>query len=182
MSNSSHINAKMLAVCNLVNEINSGGPVKTNSEIAKKVVGTLKEIVEGLKVLLDSNLPQKLEYHISKGGGMFPTIPWIAITNDKTKPSKGLSTAICFDKHGLGVVTGVLLPTGRDANFPTIYRGKMPELNVDGHSDFTKYNNQFINPKEFFIKEFSEKEFLNQLLKSISLLDKISLIKNKVNE
>jgi hypothetical protein len=171
MSKTSSIKTKLLIVCNLVNKINSEGPVKTNSVIAKEVINNLGLIVEELADFMGSNYHHKLKYLASKGGGMFPSIPWVAITLENTKPSKDKSIAICFDKNGKGFVAGVLLPTGKDANYPAIYRGKIPKLNVDGQSEFTKYNDRFINPVEFLMADFSEVDFLNHLLNSMKIFE-----------
>jgi hypothetical protein len=169
MSKLSSIKGRLLLVCNLVKQINSEGPFKTNSAIAKEAIVNLDLIVKELTELIVPKYCENLKYHISKGGGMFPSIPWIAITLENTKPSKDKSIAICFDKSGLGFVVGVLLPTGIDSNYSPVFRGSLPKLNVDGFSDFTKYNNRFINPQEFLMDEFSENEFTKHLLISIEL-------------
>jgi len=103
---------------------------------------------------------------------MFPSIPWIAITLENTKPSKDKSIAICFDKNGKGFVVGVLLPTGKDANYQAIYRGSTPKLNVDGYSEFTKYNDRFVNPKEFLMDEFFEAAFSKHIKISVEMFNK----------
>lgn len=169
MSKLSSIKDRLLLVCNLVKKINSEGPFKTNSEVAREAINNLDLIVKELTEIIRSNFSENLKYHTSKGGGMFPNIPWIAITLANTRPSKDKSIAICFDKSGLGIVVGVLLPTGIDANYSPVYRGSHPKLSVDGRSDFTKYNDRFINPQEFLMKEFSETEFAKHLLISIEL-------------
>jgi hypothetical protein len=179
MSKLISIKGRLLLICNLVKKINSKGPFKTNSEIARETIHNLDLIVKELTELIRSKYSENLKYHTSKGGGIFPNIPWIAITLENTKPSKDKSIALCFDKSGLGFVVGVLLPTGIDANYSPVYRGSSPKLNVDGYTDFTKYNDRFVNPQEFLMDKFSETEFSEHLLISVELFGKTFV--NKLN-
>ncbi len=137
----------------LIDEDEKSIQYSSSSEIATHA----KSLLNDFKVSLENKIGIKyknikLNYEISKGAGNFPLIWHICILTDGQKVSNGLYVAICFDKYGRGALIGCA-ESKTNSQGSDVVRRKIANcalnIDVDGASTSTKYNNVFINPKEF---------------------------------
>lgn len=145
-------------------------PLLTSTRRAKIISGKLNEIRLLLLGLIPSAGSVMIQSTISWGSGYFPRIPWVGFHTKGKSVTNSLSVVICFSRDGNGVVCGLMVPAGRKSRYKTIKRTKNgPYLNVTG-STKTNYNDQFINPKEFYLNSLNQVEMLNHLEESLSFL------------
>ena len=145
-------------------------PLLTSTSRAKIISSKLNEIRQYLLDHSPSTNSIGIHSTISWGSGYFPRVPWVGFHVKGQSVTNSLSVVICFSRDGAGVVCGLMVPAGRKSRFKTIKRTKIiPYLNVTGSSK-TNYNDQFINPKEFYFESFKEVDLLKQLEESLAFL------------
>jgi hypothetical protein len=109
---------------------------------------------------------------ISKGATNLPAIFWVAIVPSGKTVSTGPSATICFGKRGEGVVCGLM--TGgyfASSRLMCARRGKTAiKVDVDGPKAATRYNNKFVNPKEFLVPAINGAELVDHMVESVDLL------------
>lgn len=141
---------------------------------AKTLLNDLKkEIEERIKEQYET---KNLRVEISKGAGNYPLVWHVCILTKEQKVSQGIYVAICFDKFGRGALVGCGESKSNRQGLDTVRRfknGSQLEIDVDGGSSNTKYNDCFLNPKEFFLNEQfvqeDEEALLNHIFESIDL-------------
>ncbi len=164
------------------NPIIPNNAIKTDNPIlndVKKALNNFKTELEK-KYLKFEGIDLKIE--ISKGAANFPNIAHVCILPPNQKVSDGIYVAICFDKSGKGAVIGCAEsktnPKGLNISIRK-QRKLIPQIDVDGGSSNTKYNNVYENPKDFFYNFVEELELENHISKSLSLcLYNLGFIKN----
>ncbi|WP_185204718.1 HNH endonuclease [Chryseobacterium sp. C3] len=150
----------------------SAKAIKTNNPILNDV----KKALNNLKLQLEKKYLKfegiDLRIEVSKGAANFPNISHICILPPNQKVSNGIYVAICFDKSGKGAVIGCAEsktnPKGLNIKIRKQAR-KIPEIDIDGGSSNTKYNNVYENPKEFYYALAKDSEIENHINKSLSL-------------
>lgn len=159
------------AISRFCNEFNQRPPLRASSAYATAVRKDLTEL--GARIdqhpAIRSRLGDKYAIFVSRGAGTFPKVPWVAIAPKGKKVSTSISTAICFARDGKGLVAGLMAPLNSGkGGYVLVNRTKQEKfLDVNGSGTSTKYNNKFILPKDFFLEQFSEREFLAHLENSI---------------
>ncbi len=163
-------------VCNFCQKYDKNLPMSAGSASANAVRRDLRYLADGLFGSLNEafDFSKELQATFSKGSGTFPKVPWIAFLPKGKSVSNSISTTICFARSGQGIVLGVMAPAGySQKNFTTVKRTESPPyLNIDGSAK-TRYNNLFLNPKEFIISEISKDLVSEYLLSSIQVMNKI---------
>lgn len=145
-------------------------PLLTSTGKAKNISVKLNEIRQYLLDHIPSSNATVIRSTISWGSGYFPRVPWVGFHVKGNSVTNSLSVVMCFSRDGAGVVSGLMVPAGRKSRYKTIKRTKSaPHLNVTG-SNKTNYNDQFINPKEFYFYSFKEVDLFNHLEESLSFL------------
>lgn len=163
----------------LINKIcqfrqDSPGTLKTNDPKVKDVKKNLKKLARELEVKGQELNVDNFECRFSQGQGIFPNVLHVCILPEEQQVSNGIYTAICFDVDGKGIVAGcaqsVTKPKGLKVT-KRLKRGVVPDINVDGTSSDTKYNNAFYNPKEFYypLNSDSIEDFIEHVAYSLQL-------------
>lgn len=147
-----------------------GNTIKTNDPILKEVKNALNNLKSDLEKKYSKFEGFDLTIEISSGAANFPNVAHVCILPPNQKVSNGIYVAICFDKSGKGAVVGCAEsktnPKGLNVK---IRKNRSATLNidVDGGSQKTKYNNVFENPKEFYYKLEEDTELENHINKSL---------------
>ncbi|MDI1361960.1 hypothetical protein [Methylotenera sp.] len=149
--------------------------LKTSSGQAKITTQHLLTVAKSLKLLIPSTSLEKLDITISYGSGFFPKVPWVAIVPVGKRVSNSISVAICFGSNGEGLVAGAMFPNAVDLGpFKTKSRSESEEgssyINISGINNRTKYNDKFINPRNFTKEQISEDDLVNHLNESILIM------------
>lgn len=158
----------------------NGEPEKfrTDHEKARLVI----ERLQSFKLLLEDKLTEKikkynLEIKISVGASEFPIVWHVCILPPEQRVSKGIYVAICFDKLGRGALIGCAESKTESQGLSTVVRKKKDlelKIDVDGGSTKTHYNNCFLNPREFYLKESfnndDEIALINHIDESLALV------------
>ena len=139
------------------------------------VVMTLERLADGLRKSLGLNKKTTFSVLVSKGQGNVPKIFWVSILPAGRGPSKAASVSICFGKNGEGIVAGLMVPKVGGLHMLVQKERVKTEIlvDVDGDKEGTKYNNCFINPKEWLVDNLDGAEIQTHLLSSIELLAKL---------
>lgn len=157
----------------------SGKPLiftNTSSEAkgVKRLLTEFKSTIE--KQILHKYENKNLRVEISQGAGNYPVVWHVCILNKNQKVSKGIYVATCFDKSGRGALIGCGESKSNSQGLDTVNRvkkGRKLGIDVDGGSQHTKYNNCFLNPKEFYLNEnFTQEDneaLINHFFESIEL-------------
>jgi hypothetical protein len=142
----------------------------------------LKNLSSEIDVLINPSIKDKLKLSYSQGCGSFPKILWIAYTPIGKRVSNSASVCICFARDGKGMVAGMMAPAVGLKNITTIKRSHLvPDiLNINGYSPATKYNDQFVNPKEFYIDTLNIDNLISHINNSIKNLH-AALKSNSIN-
>lgn len=88
----------------------------------------------------------------SRGASLFPFVTHVSILPEGQEVSNGIYVVICFDKRGNGALVGCSESKSNAKGLPTIQRkvrGNELTIDVDGSNQNSKYNNVFVNPREF---------------------------------
>lgn len=130
-----------------------GQPLRTNDP----GIITIRETLHGLKKILEEQYPEinniKLSVDISRGITNLPHVLYACILPPAQLVPNGIYTAICFDIFGRGALIGCVESKVTSKGLITVHRKKtntLLSIDVDGSSERTKYNNVFVNPKEFY--------------------------------
>ena len=90
---------------------------------------------------------------IARGITNLPHVLYACILPPGQLVPNGIYTVICFDVLGRGALIGCVESKVTSKGLKTVLRKRSPGLlpiDVDGASERTKYNNVFVNPKEFY--------------------------------
>lgn len=150
---------------------------KSSSDKAQKAKRLLNEFKNTIEDKILANYEeQDLRVELSQGAGNYPVVWHVCILSEGQKVSKGIYVAICFDKLGRGALIGCGESKSNSQGLDTVHRVKKGitlKIDVDGGSENTKYNNCFLNPKEFYLNErFTQEDdeaLLNHIFESIDL-------------
>ncbi|MFB4326025.1 HNH endonuclease [Priestia sp. BR_2] len=131
------------------------------------------------------------EFVESKGEGFFPNVLHVSILPPNQRVSDGIYVVICFDVLGRGILVGCAESKTNPKGLTTIKRSVNKDLLIDvnGGRPTTKYNDVFVNPKEFLVNSIEEEalhthieESLLYCLYYLGILDeKLLSFKNRVN-
>ena len=167
------INELIQQVCEVRKHISGMSyPVRSSDPEGVKALSLLRKLGEELQAALVTN-EKGVAFRISKGQSNLPTVLWVAFLPVGRKAYDSYSVGVCFDTRGKGVIVGLMDPAGfPQKKLPTINRtnDKLCQLNVNGPKRNTHFNDRFVNPREFLQKKIDEKNFLNHLDESLSLL------------
>ena len=148
------------------------GAYRASSGEGIYVVRAMDGVAQILTNRLSGSLKNKLTVTISKGNGGLPKILWISILQPGRSPANSASVTMCFGRLGEGVIGGLMVPRGGGLfNLSPTKRSPGPILvDVDGEKSASRYNNCFINPKEWLVAEFDEADIFFHLTSSIDIL------------
>jgi len=154
----------------------SNNAIKVTDSSAKIVTRNLKEFSEQIFLSIDKDIREGLSFSSAKGMIYMPHIVWVAFLPAKSSVSHQISAAICFGKYGEGAVAGLMdSATDKHLRIPTVIRSKNKPLLVDvnGIKAMTRYNDMFVNPKEFLKNDADMNELIKHISDSILLLKKL---------
>ncbi|WP_312176238.1 hypothetical protein [Chryseobacterium sp.] len=98
-----------------------------------------------------NNIP--LTIKVSRGIVNLPNVLYACILPPGQLVRNGIYTALCFDVLGRGALIGCVESKVTSKGLTTVQRKNghgLLSIDVDGGSERTKYNNVFVNPKEFY--------------------------------
>jgi len=147
-----------------------GTGMKSDDPRVKEILRSQKIILEGIKEQMPPGY-ESLTYKTSPGASMFPHIPYVAILPPDQSVSNGIYVAICFDKFGRGALVGCGESNTTPQGIQTAKRAQQNELfiDVDGDKPGTKYNDAFVQPKEFHFPLSSEEELIRHIKASLDI-------------
>ena len=141
-----------------------------NSEKPKQAIAALEELSIQISKQIPLEFIGNFKTICSKGAGTYPRVSWMSVLPKNERVSNSLSITTCFSRDGNGLVAGLMAPSNNRIYIKTVHRTNSQFfLNVDGMSELTKYNNQFINPREFYLKKFNEENYIKHLIESLNL-------------
>ena len=106
----------------------------------------------------------------SVGAGVFPKVPWICLLPEGQEVNDGIYVSICFDKKGRGAVAGFAESASSPKGLPVIKRtDKVLQIDVNGSSAATHFNDGFVNPEEFYKDNFDSTKLRDHIKKSLNL-------------
>ncbi len=160
-----------------VHPVIQGQPLRTNDP----GMMTIRDALNGFKKVLQRDYKEfggtNLSVEISRGITNLPHVLYACILPPGQLVPNGIYTVICFDVLGRGALVGCVESKVTSKGLNTVQRKKGPGLlpiDVDGASERTKYNNVFVNPKEFYYplenSEMLERHIEESLELALSLL------------
>jgi hypothetical protein len=176
MTNNESFNKSILNICSFCQKYDKNSPISAGSATANAVRRDLQNLAEDLFSSLNEiyDASKELQATFSRGSGTFPKVPWISVLPKGKKVSNSISATMCFARTGKGMVLGIMTPAGYSLeSLPSINRTEMSTyLDVDGSAK-TRYNNLFMNPKEFLLPEISKESIVKHLLDSVQIMSKL---------
>jgi len=141
--------------------------------ISDPALGNIRDTLLDFKTELENRYPTfrevELSVKISKGFSNFPNVLYACILPPGQAVPNGIYTAICFDILGRGALVGCVESKITSKGLPTVNRAKPLHIDVDGASERTKYNNVFVNPKEFYYPLENDLELDRRITASLNL-------------
>lgn len=143
------------AICEFrqVHPVVKGQPLRTNDPEMITIRDALSGLKEGLQKSYKEFRDIDLTIEISRGITNLPHVLYACILPPGQLVPNGIYTVICFDVLGRGALIGCVESKVTSKGLKTVLRKRSPGLlpiDVDGASERTKYNNVFVNPKEFY--------------------------------
>ncbi|KQR94508.1 hypothetical protein ASG01_01090 [Chryseobacterium sp. Leaf180] len=168
-----------MKIAELFNEICEFKQIeKSENYPDKNIRDLLKLIQEEFKNHFSGVEGQDLKVRIPGYFGHLPNVLYVCILPERQMVSNGIYAAICFDVKGRGALVGCVGSKKISQNIKTVIRktkNASLKIDVDGASEATKYNNNFVNPAEFFYPLSGENNLIQHLEESLqiafSLLD-----------
>lgn len=149
-----------------------GEPLRTNDP----GITNIRDALNGFKKILEEYYSEcdtvQLSVQISKGISNLPNVLYACILPPGQLVPNGIYTAICFDVMGRGALVGCVESKVTSKGLVTVQRKKDSEhlpIDVDGASERTRYNNVFVNPKEFYYPLDSAESLNQHIMESINL-------------
>ncbi|MDQ1096415.1 MULTISPECIES: hypothetical protein [Chryseobacterium] len=170
----SNINSYFNAICKFrqLNPVVKGQPLRTHDP----GMMTIRDALLGLKQVLEHryNAVEDIDFSIqvSRGITNLPNILYSCILPPGQVVPNGIYTAVCFDILGRGALVGCVESKVTAKGLSTVQRktnGNPLNIDVDGASERTKYNNVFVNPKEFYYPQEDDTELDAHIKASIQL-------------
>jgi hypothetical protein len=147
--------------------------INANSVDGQIAMHYLKRLAFRLPKVIPSFPEADFQVIHCKGRPSLPRVPWVSINPHGQFVASSLSVTICFGRNGDGAVVGLMNAASTPMHtFDTVIRtkGDSPIVDVNGAKQGTRYNNLFLNPKEFLLDEFSAEELGIHLAASLDLL------------
>lgn len=112
----------------------------------------------------------------SRGQSNIPKIFWIGAVPTSRTVSTSISVTICFGRNGEGIVVGLMVPkAGVFHELSTVLRSTgLMSVNVDGDKNGARYNDCFINPKEWLATDIDPEEIISHFNDSLQMLSDLS--------
>lgn len=152
--------------------VSKGNAIKTDNPILNDVKSALNNLKKELEKKYSQFEGIDFKIEVSKGAANFPNVAHVCILPPNQKVSDGIYVGICFDVSGKGAIIGCMESKTNPKGLNTQVRKKgkqIPEIDVDGGSNSTKYNNFYENPKDFHYKLVEDSELQSHIGKSLSL-------------
>ena len=144
------------------------------SQKAQEIKENIKAVKDG--VVQSGVIPAGWTSDYSIGKGNLAKVMWITFLPPGQKASDGIYVSICFGRDGNGLVTGCAISDTQKDKYrnivETVNRGKHPVVDVNGVRPGTRYNNGYLNPREFLSGEISEDVFLAHIRGSVEKCEK----------
>lgn len=153
------LNPDIIGLFNTICEFRQVHPVIKGQALRRDDPGmiSIRDALRDFKTLLENHYREinhtRLTVEISRGIINLPHVLYACILPPGQLVSNGIYTAICFDILGRGALVGCVESKVTAKGLATVQRKKKSGLlpiDVDGASERTKYNNVFVNPKEFY--------------------------------
>lgn len=161
-------------ICSFSKSYNSiKGTVRSSQPAGQRAIKKLNCFADTLLEMVKNDLATDISVQVSKGQSTLPRVLWVAFLPRGHRVSTHVSVAVCFGRRGEGAVLGIMEPAGISYQVaPLVKRTENGNLqvDVDGPTQGTKYNNRFINPKEILADKFDKEAFLSHLKNSVELL------------
>lgn len=155
-------------VCRLVAE-NCVEHYGFQSEKAQQIKSNIVMLQES--ILATGIIPADWTSAWSIGKGNLATVMWVTFLPPNQKTSDGIYVSVCFGKKGNGVVVGCAISDTKKKKYnrlvQTVDRGVNPVVDVNGVRPGTKYNNGYLNPKEFLVQSFDEEGLCSHIKDSV---------------
>ena len=164
---------------------NTSWAIRSSTWEGRKILQALTALGKSVYEELDPSIAAFLSAQISKGQSNLPRVLWVALVPKGSRVSNQMSVVACFSPNGEGAVVGVMDSASFPRRLAPLVKRTDGELgvNVDGRSPNARYNDRFVNPKEFLVSEFDEQEFVDQMIDSaVTLVDLIGLRNSKRNK
>ena len=145
-----------------------GKSVKTNDEQLIEVKKNLASLKKHFTKIFNGHHDISFDVNFSKGSGNFPHIIHISILPPNQKVSDGIYTVLCFDKKGRGFVAGCIQSVSKPKGLNTVCRNQN-RIDVDGSNVKTRYNDAFVNPKEFYFGSIDYDDLIKHINNSIDM-------------
>lgn len=174
MSDSGTLHHYFNSVCEFrqIFPVKKGLPLRANDP----GLANIRDILNGLKEILQKKFHEisgiELKVKISLGISNLPNVLYACILPPGQMVPNGIYTAICFDILGRGVLAGCVESKVTSKGLMTVPRKKgssLLDIDVDGASERTKYNNVFVNPKEFYYPLDDDEGLEEHIKKSLEL-------------
>ena len=136
----------------------------------------LKKLQEAFEIHFSGFEDHEIKVKIPGYFGNLPNVLYVCILPEKQIVSNGIYAAVCFDVKGRGALAGCVGSKKVSQNIKTLTRKSehsVLKIDVDGASEQTKYNNNFVNPIEFFWPLDKDEELILHLQKSLQLAFKL---------
>ena len=147
--------------------------IKIGTMQARLATQEIATAAQHITNMLPPSVFEQYEVKFSYGAGCFPKVPWIAIVPKGKRVSNSISTCICFGKFGDGVVIGAMFPhPKKEGVYKTEDKRTIAgRIDINGNGSSTKYNNKFVNPKDFLSSGLDEAKLLKHILSSIEVMN-----------
>ena len=130
----------------------------------------LSELQDWLMSQFGKYKGQTLRAKFATGTTYFPKVPWVCLLPEGQEVIDGVYVSICFDRKGRGAVSGFAESSTNPKGLPVVKRtGKELNIDVDGSSSKTHFNDGFVNPEEFFKDSFDAEKLRAHIAKSLDL-------------
>lgn len=130
----------------------------------------LRELQDWLQSQFGSFKGPSLRVKFSTGNAAFPKVPWVCLLPDGQEVNDGVYVSICFDRKGRGAVSGFAESSTNPKGLPAVKRSVSGlQIDVNGPSPGTHFNDGFVNPEEFFKDSFDATRLHDHIEKSLDL-------------
>lgn len=117
-----------------------------------------------------------IQITFSKGQSNIPKVFWVGAVPNSRTVSTSISVTICFGRKGEGIVVGLMVPkAGIFHELSTVTRTTgLMAVDVDGDKEGTRYNDCFINPKEWLANAIDVEKITAHFNHSLQMLSELT--------
>jgi len=149
-------------------------PLRLGSPSGRAAIIPVKTFAQVLASALPESVRDRYEVSYSRGIQYVPFVLWVALCPPGVRVSSGMTVAICFGRAGEGVVAGLMVPSSSSlGTIPLCERtiGGNLRVNVNGTTKESRYNDRFVNPREFLADETNIEDLLGHVQASLRIYE-----------